>query len=72
MFVCVSIFSFSQTVKSKLLKLKYTTPESWTANEFGGKLNWDESGNVIFTIFMWLTKSNTRAMTHSVPTFVPI
>ena len=45
MFVCVSIFSFSQTVKSKLLKLKYTTPESWTATEFGGKLNWDESGN---------------------------
>lgn len=35
----------SQTVKSKVLKLKYTTPESWTANEFGGLLNWDEKGN---------------------------
>jgi len=35
----------SQTVKSKILKLKYTIPEGWTAVEFGGKLNWDESGN---------------------------
>ena len=43
--VCISVLSFSQTVKSKLLKLKYTTPEGWTATEFGGKLNWDESGN---------------------------
>jgi len=43
--LCVSVFAFSQTVKSKLLKLKYTTPENWTATEFGGKLNWDESGN---------------------------
>ena len=45
--VCVSIFSFSQTVKSKLLKLKYTTPESWTATEFGGPLHWDQSGNAM-------------------------
>lgn len=45
MFVCTSIFSFAQTVKSKLLKLKYSTSENWTAVEFGGKLNWDESGN---------------------------
>lgn len=44
-FLCVSVSSFSQTVKSKILKLKYTTPENWTAVEFGGKLNWDESGN---------------------------
>jgi hypothetical protein len=43
--VCVSVFSFSQTVKSKILKLKYTTPESWTAVESGGPLNWDEKGN---------------------------
>ncbi len=43
--VCLSFASVSQTVKSKLLKLKYTTPEGWTANEFGGKSNWDESGN---------------------------
>ena len=41
----VSVFSYSQTVKSKILKLKYTVPEGWTATEFGGKLNWDEAGN---------------------------
>lgn len=45
MLVCASLLSFSQTVKSKSLKLKYTTPEGWTATEFGGKLSWDESGN---------------------------
>ena len=43
--ICSSFISQSQTVKSKLLKLKYTTPEGWTANEFGGKSSWDESGN---------------------------
>ena len=43
--ILVSGFSFSQTVKSKILKLKYSTPESWTATEFGGLLNWDEKGN---------------------------
>jgi hypothetical protein len=45
LFVFVSAVSFSQTVKSKILKLKYATPESWTATEFGGLLNWDEKGN---------------------------
>ena len=45
LFILVSVFSFSQTVKSKILKLKYTTPESWTATEFGGLLSWDEKGN---------------------------
>ena len=44
LFVC-SLTIQSQTVKSKILKLKYTTPESWTATEFGGLLNWDEKGN---------------------------
>ena len=44
LFVC-SLTIQSQTVKSKNLKLKYTTPESWTATEFGGLLNWDEKGN---------------------------
>lgn len=44
-FIFTSVFSFSQTVKSKLLKLKYKTPEGWTANEFGGLKNWDEAGN---------------------------
>lgn len=38
---------FSQTIKSKALKLKYTTPEGWTANEFGGTKNWDEGTNDI-------------------------
>lgn len=47
LFVCASVFSFAQTVKSKLLKLKYTTPEGWTASEFGGLKNWDESGNTM-------------------------
>lgn len=45
--ICTSVDSFSQTVKSKILKLKYTTPEGWTANEFGGLKNWDESGNAM-------------------------
>ena len=47
-FLSLIVCSFSlmsQTVKSKILKLKYTTPESWTASEFGGLLNWDEKGN---------------------------
>ena len=43
--ILISNFTYSQTVKSKILKLKYTTPESWTAIEFGGQLNWDEKGN---------------------------
>ncbi len=45
--VCTSLFSFSQTVKSKAIKLKYTLTDSWTANEFGGPLNWDQSGNAM-------------------------
>ena len=44
-FICVSFFSFSQTVKSKILKLKYTTPQGWLGTEFGGQKNWDENGN---------------------------
>ena len=48
----LAVFSFilalqlqAQTVKSKALQLKYTTPAGWNAEEFGGKNNWDESGN---------------------------
>jgi hypothetical protein len=41
----ISFFSIGQTVKSKPLKLKYSTPDGWSAQEFGGKLSWDESGN---------------------------
>jgi len=44
-FLFAAVLSYSQTVKSKILKLKYSTPENWTATEFGGKLNWDEAGN---------------------------
>lgn len=47
--ICIALIasfaSSAQTVKSKILKLKYTCPESWTATEFGGQLNWDEKGN---------------------------
>ncbi len=48
LFPLLLALSFSlnaQTIKSKILKLKYTTPESWTAAEFGGLLNWDEKGS---------------------------
>ena len=43
--ICASASSFSQTIKSKALKLKYTLADSWTANEFADPLNWDKGGN---------------------------
>jgi hypothetical protein len=43
--IACSFSVYSQTVKSKVLKLKYTLPENWTANEFGGPTSWDEKGN---------------------------
>lgn len=36
-----------QTVKSKPLKLKYTLPAGWNAEEFGGKTSWEEPGNAL-------------------------
>lgn len=39
--------SSQQTVKSKALKLKYTLPAGWNAEEFGGKTSWEEAGNVM-------------------------
>lgn len=36
-----------QTVKSKALKLKYTPPAGWNAQEFGSPTNWEESGNAM-------------------------
>ena len=36
-----------ETVKSKPLKLKYTLPAGWIAEEFGDKLNWEVSGNAL-------------------------
>ena len=43
--VCASMAAFSQTIKSKALKLKYTLADSWTAREFADLLNWDKGGN---------------------------
>lgn len=35
----------AQTTKSKNLKIKYTLPAGWNAEEFGGKAPWEEAGN---------------------------
>ena len=46
--VHVSVCLLAQgTVKSKSLKLKYTAPQGWNTEEFGGKNSWDESGNAL-------------------------
>jgi hypothetical protein len=45
--ILLSASAFAQTVKSKILQLKYTLPENWSASEFGGKTGWDESGNAL-------------------------
>ena len=42
-----SIAIAQETIKSKPLKLKYTPPSGWVAEEFGGKLNWEEAGNAL-------------------------
>jgi hypothetical protein len=36
-----------ETIKSKALKLKYSPPAGWNAEEFGGKTSWEESGNTL-------------------------
>jgi len=41
-----ALFS-QQSVKSKPLKLKYTPPAGWNAEEFGAKTSWEESGNAM-------------------------
>lgn len=42
LFLTIASNTFSQeTVKSKPLKLKYTAPPRWVAEEFGAKLNWE-------------------------------
>jgi hypothetical protein len=43
----LSVLSTAQTVKSKSLKIKYTLPAGWNAEEAGGKTSWDESGNTL-------------------------
>ncbi len=40
-------FSQAQSVKSKNLKLKYTPPAGWNAEEFGTKSPWEEPGNAL-------------------------
>lgn len=47
LFLSAFVASYSQTVKSKALKLKYTTLEGWTAVEFGSPTSWEESGNAM-------------------------
>lgn len=39
--------AFTAQTKSKNLKLKYTLPAGWNAEEFGGKTSWDESGGAL-------------------------
>jgi len=33
--------------KSKIMKVKYTLPAGWNAEEFGGKTPWEEAGNAM-------------------------
>lgn len=35
----------AQSVRSKNLKIKYTLPAAWNAEEFGGKSPWEDAGN---------------------------
>lgn len=44
-FICHFCFFQAQSIKSKNLKLKYSPPEGWTAEEFGGKSPWEGPGN---------------------------
>lgn len=47
LFVLLAVFTGiqAQSIKSKNLKLKYTPPAGWTAEEFGGKSPWEDAGN---------------------------
>lgn len=52
LFILATVISVSlsaQTVKSKVLKLKYTPPAGWNAQEFGSptSTNWEEQGNTL-------------------------
>ena len=47
LFVGIIAFSQAQSVKSKNLKLKYTPPAGWNAEEFGTKSPWEEPGNIL-------------------------
>lgn len=41
--LCLCLLGYSQ--KAKNMKVKYTLPEGWNAEEFGGKSPWEEPGN---------------------------
>jgi len=45
LFMSLLGLSHAQTTKSKNLKIKYTPPAGWNAEEFGGKSPWEEAGN---------------------------
>lgn len=41
-----SVYAYSQkTIKSKNLQIKYTLPENWIAEEFGGPSPWEEANS---------------------------
>ncbi|MBA2611577.1 MAG: hypothetical protein H0U95_06375 [Bacteroidetes bacterium] len=45
--LAITAISTAQTIKSKSLKLKYTAPAGWIAEEFGDALDWEKSGNAL-------------------------
>lgn len=47
LFISSLTLANAQTVKSKALKLKYTPPAGWNAEEFGGATSWEEKGNAL-------------------------
>ncbi len=49
MLLTAATYIAQETVKSKALKLKYTPPAGWNAQEFGSptSLNWEEQGNAL-------------------------
>jgi hypothetical protein len=63
--IFMSLSLQAQTIKSKILQLKYTTPAGWNAEEFGGKNNWDESGNTLCKCSgLHVTKPKNNGLLH--------
>ncbi len=59
MCLLIAASGLAAQTKSKTLKLKYTAPEGWNAEEFGGKTTWDESGNALCKCSgLYFTKQN--------------
>jgi|SRR6218665_208318 len=49
-FICLSLAFCclgQEPVKSKPMKLIYTLPQGWVAEEFGGKSPWEDAGNAL-------------------------